>query len=196
VNATTRRLAFRALFGYALAIAFSAFCVYPSCDVRATEVPTGPSVARITLEASQVRYTHGQPVLLRVGLINISADPFSYLTRAPWYDATITVTDTDGRVIEPTDSVEWRDFSMPVFEQLLPSAKVVLHDPMGNTWINLAKWGYSDLADGTYTITGAPRLAIRKLGAEGKDGSPTTLSEFRAGVGAESTSSVSVTISR
>jgi hypothetical protein len=137
-------------------------CSMPN-GARAQSTPSQPGSTtrsvRLDIAADRATYRAGDPVSVRLQVLNTAGVPITFLRYPPWAEVRLTVTDGTGRIVPRAKS------PAPIY--MVSARKVTL--PAGATrvstwnnqeWFSLRMWGYVLPGPGRYTIVGAPDLSI------------------------------------
>jgi hypothetical protein len=117
-------------------------------------------IAAVNIETSATTYTSRQPILLRIGIKNVSPQTYAFLYGAPWRRAVLVVKDAAGRDVAPMSSRDVTDYESAQGHAAYPTQP-------GQTlwlawdlseWSDISHWGF-ELKPGTYTIFAIPMVA-------------------------------------
>jgi hypothetical protein len=117
-------------------------------------------IAAIDIQASSSIYGPGQPVLLRIGVKNMSPQPYAFFFGAPWIETTLVVKDSSGRSIPPMHSVDTADYKNAqghAAHVVSPGDTMWLAWNLSE-WSDISHWGFK-LAPGSYAISAIPMIA-------------------------------------
>lgn len=124
--------------------------------------PTRGGIFGVRLESNKSVFRAGEPIELRVTLINRTLEHYAAGWSPPYPACNIVVRDGRGRIVTPA-----ANFSpavlRPVTFDFPPRKRVVVTylDPHGHglrEWISLERWGYALRTPGAYTLIGYPTV--------------------------------------
>jgi len=115
-------------------------------------------IVAVEVQTSATSYRAGQPIMVRVGLKNVSTVAYLFSIGAPWTKTILVLTSTSGQPVPPARG---RDPQPIVGSMLNAPAKVDPGQVFWLTWMDedfsdLSHWGYTDLKPGTYSIRAVP----------------------------------------
>lgn len=136
--------------------------------LHAQESPRGSQAKRfarsvhVLIETSQSAYRIGEPIGVRVSLVNTSDQRIAFFSSGTQYDVDLIVAGSDGQRVKATGHKVPPAASSGAPAVLLAGQTV----PWGwreGDWMYLSEWGYELREPGTYTIRGLPRLGFPGL---------------------------------
>jgi hypothetical protein len=116
----------------------------------------------VLLEARQSGYRVGEPIAIRVSLVNTSDQRIAFFSSGTNYDVGLIVTGSDGQLVEATGHMPPPPATSGAPAVLLARQTA----PWGwreDDWMYLSDWGYELPDPGTYTIRALPQLGFPGL---------------------------------
>jgi hypothetical protein len=144
----------------------------PPDSTAPAPLPVVATAISVILESQSVAYHAREAILLEVSFKNDTANPLLLDIAAPWHSTILEVRDSKGAIVPPATLPSMRDFHVkPLWLVLKPGVSKTLYGPGEDNgpavaWIDLRKWGYADLAPGTYTVGAKPNMVINLLGPD------------------------------
>ena len=144
----------RLLSTVALVLTFSLLSQYPGYS----DPTNDPIAIRLTVLNRIVKV--GNPVLIRVEIVNQSSQNISLRDRAPWEMVKLSI-HAGEKVVQPTGSIAPLDYMTPIYPILHPGEAHTYRfrstSPNGlDEFHSISDWGYQHLTPGQYTITASP----------------------------------------
>lgn len=132
------------------------------------DLPVLSGIFSIHLEADKSVYRVGEPINIRVMLINRTAHYYA-VEWAPPYGVCRLVVVKDGRPISSRGAWGYSDLDPDLFELTAGRAEVVRYDDPGGRglleWASIDHWGYNLDQPGSYSITAvATLIAFERVG--------------------------------
>jgi len=117
-------------------------------------------IASINIQTSAATYSAGQPVLIRVGIKNISPQTYAFNNGAPWGNALLVIKNAAGNPVSPVNA---RDTTGPFradgyLPRVVQPGQTMWLSWESNDWSDISHWGFK-LGPGTYTISAIPLVA-------------------------------------
>jgi hypothetical protein len=140
----------------------------PYTYVHAQELPVRPGLIAAQLDSNKAVYHVGEPIMLRLTLINRTSQKIDFAHGAPYYMSDLEVVDTEGKVVSATigrgpcwcqgtiSSVRL-DRGRPVVVEY-NDPRITEREGLGyavgalRAWADIKDWGYVLQQPGTYTI--------------------------------------------
>ena len=135
------------------------FAISVLSQTSAHSGPTNDPIAiRLTVLNRIVKV--GNPVLIKVEIVNQSSQNISLRDRAPWEMVKLSI-HAGEKVVQPTGSIAPLDYMTPIYPILHPGEARTYRfrstSPNGSDeFHSISDWGYQHLPAGQYTITASP----------------------------------------
>ena len=116
--------------------------------------------AAINIQTASPSYKFGQPVMLRVGIKNVSPQTCAFFNGAPWRKAILVVKDAAGQAVAPIDPRDVTDYksSQGHAGRIVQPGATAWLSWNDSEWSDISHWGYT-LNAGTYTISAIPTVS-------------------------------------
>jgi hypothetical protein len=107
----------------------------------------------VRMSSPKAQYHVGEPVMIKIELVNVSQTPLNFMNVAPWNAVDLHVMQFGAEVKPVRPGIGW-DWKMPNTQLLAPGQSYALH------WQNdtnpLSFWGFANLPAGHYVIFATP----------------------------------------
>lgn len=116
--------------------------------------PARPTTdVHVRVSSPKLQYHVGQPVMIKIELVNVSRAPLNFIRYTPW-DAVDLHVMQFGAEVKPIHGVNGWDWKMPIPQSLAPGESFALYWQSDTN--PLSFWGFADLPDGHYVIFATP----------------------------------------
>lgn len=152
-------------FGIGAFLCLLATAALAETSTVTTQLPTRSGVFHIRLDPDRSVYVVGEPIQLRLTIVNATAQYYAVHWAPPWQQCRLLVADSKGQMLTSMGRRGGNTTSGRNVMEFPPGRSLVAEYPdpkaafKGLQWADLNYWGYSLTTPGDYTITAVPELA-------------------------------------
>jgi hypothetical protein len=149
----------------ALSLAASPSAVSSEQGAVSVVLPVRAGIISIRLESNRTTYRRGEPIKLRLMLVNNTNKYYAIMQVAtPWWLCHLSIRDAHGQSIRMTLNRLGVSGNGDIMYTLPPDGSVPALSGL-QAWTDLNSWGYALSRSGDYTIVGSPTIdALERIG--------------------------------